>query len=150
MPDAFAAGNSAAAPSPAGGGGLAPHPRSRTAPARTCRRARTAAELSLGEDEPGQGAARHFLAEEQQRATRPILRGRGTPPTTARGVRKVSTSAAPHLRRVTLAAMKHEAPYPSLHINLPGPYTVVLQANPLTHLSRTRPSSFGGSAMRGI
>jgi len=80
MPDAFAAGNSAAAPSPAGGGGLAPHPPSRTAPARTCRRARTAAELSLGEDEPGQGAARHFLAEEQQRATRPILRGCGNPP----------------------------------------------------------------------
>lgn len=36
--------------------------------------------FSLGEDEPGQGAARHFLAEEQQRATRPILRGRGNPP----------------------------------------------------------------------
>lgn len=77
MPDAFAAGNSAAAPPPPEAKALPPHPPSRTAPARTCRRARTAAELSLGEDEPGQGAARHFLAEEQQRATRPILRGCG-------------------------------------------------------------------------
>jgi len=55
-----------------------------------------------------------------------------TRPTTARGVGKASTSASPHLRRVTLAVMKHEVPYP-LHINLPGPYTVVLQANPLAH-----------------